>query len=266
MKKITPTALEMTDAAVSDVVALHQYWRRGDSFAYESQGRRNHGIVFFLTDGPLYTFPDGSSFRPRTGCVIFLPKGAHYVVRCDKESAESLLAVFLLRDSDGEELSLFDEIYHFYPNERVIPERLHEICSTYQTSVGNRLLIHSCLYRILHELSRDMNGFEDSVISPALAYINTNLMSDISIPRLAEMCSVSESTFRREFRREMQTTPLRYIIGERLDKARQLLTESDLSVASIAEAAGFYDEATFCKTFRKKYGLTPFRYRRSRRI
>ena len=53
-----------------------------------------------------------------------------------------------------------------------------------------------------------------------------------------------------------------YLQDIRLKKARQLLEETDLSVADIAEQVGYHNKGYFYKLFTRKYGVTPAQYRR----
>jgi AraC-like DNA-binding protein len=79
------------------------------------------------------------------------------------------------------------------------------------------------------------------------------------------MVHLSVSQFDRKFKRLFQMTPQQYILRVRINAAAQTLATEAISVAEIAQQAGFYDQSYFTKQFRKQMGLTPSAYRRQYR-
>ncbi|MBY6414366.1 AraC family transcriptional regulator [Rhodococcus sp. BP-252] len=61
--------------------------------------------------------------------------------------------------------------------------------------------------------------------------------------------------------RDIGTTPSAWLASHRLERARRLLTESDITVQEVSEASGFRDVSHFSRTFRKQFGMSPGRYR-----
>ena len=120
----------------------------------------------------------------------------------------------------------------------------------------------SVFYIYLLRQSPGFAGQRLMALQPALEHIRRNLAGGLSIPRLAELCGMSEAAFYRAFRACVELSPKQYWLQLRLDKARQLLTDATLSVADIAFHLGFCDEAHFCKLFRRYTGFTPGQYRR----
>ena len=120
----------------------------------------------------------------------------------------------------------------------------------------------SVFYIYLLRQSPGFAGQRLMALQPALEHIRRNLAGGLSIPRLAELCGMSEAAFYRAFRACVGLSPKQYWLQLRLDKARQLLTDDTLSVADIAFHLGFCDEAHFCKLFRRYTGFTPGQYRR----
>jgi AraC-like DNA-binding protein len=58
------------------------------------------------------------------------------------------------------------------------------------------------------------------------------------------------------------TTPHRYVLRARIERAQELLRMTGLSVAEIAAAVGFAGQSHFCTAFSRETGVTPTRYRR----
>ncbi len=77
----------------------------------------------------------------------------------------------------------------------------------------------------------------------------------------ADFCNLSVSRFSRVFKKETDVAPSEYLITARIEKAKQLLAETDLSVLEVAEKTGFYDQSYFGRVFKKHTGISPGKFR-----
>ena len=84
----------------------------------------------------------------------------------------------------------------------------------------------------------------------------TNKIEDYAL-----LCNLSESRFSHLFKEICGISPLEYIQSLRLKKATELLENTDMSVAKIAEAVGIADQNYFSRFFKSKTGVSPRRYR-----
>lgn len=91
--------------------------------------------------------------------------------------------------------------------------------------------------------------------------LRTDLDGEHTVESLAARAGMSPRTFARRFQEQTGTTPLQWLVVARIDRARQLLEESDMSVERIAFSAGFGSPVTFRARFRRVVGLTPTEYR-----
>lgn len=89
-----------------------------------------------------------------------------------------------------------------------------------------------------------------------------HLESDLDIARLAAHARVSHRTFSRRFRDETGYTPMQWVMRARIDRARELLQETDLTVEEIASAVGLGTATNLRRHFRTVLGTTPTEYRR----
>ena len=87
--------------------------------------------------------------------------------------------------------------------------------------------------------------------------VESHIFEDISVGELAVLCSMSESSFKREFKKEYDASPASYIKGRKLNRAKDLLTIGQLSVADVAYDCGFNDLAHFSKSYKEKFGYSP---------
>lgn len=87
--------------------------------------------------------------------------------------------------------------------------------------------------------------------------IEVHIFSELSIDELAELTNLSLSSFKRKFKETYQTSPSNYIQSKRLEKAKELLAVSDLSITNIAYDCSFKSVSHFSKKFKETYGLSP---------
>lgn len=93
--------------------------------------------------------------------------------------------------------------------------------------------------------------------------IEAHVLSNVSLPQLAELTGLSLSSFKREFKRLYNDSPANYLRQRKLTRAADLLAVSDQAVSEIAFDSGFNDLAYFSKAFKAHFGNSPSDYRLS---
>jgi len=83
---------------------------------------------------------------------------------------------------------------------------------------------------------------------------------------LAQQCALSVSHFARAFRQSFGTPPHHYLVLQRIECAKVLLSSSSYSLCEVAQKAGFSDQPSFSRTFKIIVGTTPGQWRRRRSI
>jgi AraC family transcriptional regulator len=96
-------------------------------------------------------------------------------------------------------------------------------------------------------------------------YVEANLEAALTISELAEVAGLSEFHFARMFKATTGETPHAFVLRRRIERARNLLAASRLSLAQVALASGFSSQSHFAESFRKRTGLTPSAYRAAAR-
>ena len=103
---------------------------------------------------------------------------------------------------------------------------------------------------------------DDEDVAQALQMIHTDRLETVSVDRIARDVAVSRRTLEIKFRKYLGRTILDEIKNVRIERAKQMLRESDASIERIALTVGFSATSYFIQTFRKEAGVTPARYRR----
>lgn len=100
-------------------------------------------------------------------------------------------------------------------------------------------------------------------LQPVLLHVLDNLAEEHSVASLARQAVMSERTFARRFSAETGTTPHRWLLQQRVLRARELLERSDASVEQVAADVGFSSAALLRSHFQSIVGTSPQRYRRA---
>lgn len=124
----------------------------------------------------------------------------------------------------------------------------------------NKLLIGT--YGISRHLDKTPHVLSGMVaLKTPVEYIKENYMRNITLTELAEVTFVSVSALGRRFKKHLKKTPKQFMNDVRLENARRLLIESDLSIASIASECGYSDHSYFSKQFSQLFGQLPSSFR-----
>lgn len=106
-------------------------------------------------------------------------------------------------------------------------------------------------------------GVRHPKLSQVIQMMEANIEDPISPADLAEEVGMSTRQLERLFRRYLNRSPKRYYMELRLQKARNLLMQTDMSVINVALACGFASPSHFSKCYRAHYRTTPYRERGS---
>lgn len=107
-------------------------------------------------------------------------------------------------------------------------------------------------------------GQRNPIVLNAIRIMEKNLEDPISIKILSKMLNISHRMLERKFQRFLNTSPYKFYLELRLRKAKNLLLQTDISVINVAFACGFVSPGHFSKSYKSKYGLSPFAERKSR--
>lgn len=125
-------------------------------------------------------------------------------------------------------------------------------------------LVQYILSDIAEEVFREKHAMQkyNKYILEAMEYIHEHFTEDISIADLIRKLGLSKAYFNRSFKEYCGQTPGEKILSLRMEKARMLLSISDISVSETARICGFSDSSYFSAKFRQMFGCTPLMYRR----
>jgi AraC-like DNA-binding protein len=154
---------------------------------------------------------------------------------------------------------------------------LHEeVASLYRTAIKTATNQHTGFQQMLDGIVNHLLGYAYSYdkrstmeekwavqqINKAKITIYESLSQRLSPEEIAAQLNVSYSWFRRVFKQYTGFSPTQYMLEMKVQKSKELLTNTDLSSREIAYRLGFENPDYFCLLFRKRTGITPIRFRK----
>ena len=95
-----------------------------------------------------------------------------------------------------------------------------------------------------------------------VSYIQQNFTGKISLREFGEQFHLSEKYISRYFKEHFHITLSQYVAYLRLEYAKQLLQDTDISVTEVAMRSGYQNISYFIRSFKKTYGVSPLKYRK----
>ena len=145
-----------------------------------------------------------------------------------------------------------------------------EIVNMSQTQGGHHSLeIIGSLYKLLGLLLKHcvdnstLKKPHSDNFQEVVNYIKANLHSKLSVEEISRNFNYEKSYFCRKFKSVTGVTATEYIRLSRLEEARNMLEKTTKSIMNIAISCGFHDSAYFINCFKKVYGVSPSKYRKS---
>jgi AraC family transcriptional regulator len=123
------------------------------------------------------------------------------------------------------------------------------------------LVRHYCVWHRAPEMFR--GGLSGYRLRRAKDFINEHLDQELTLAGIAESVGLSQFHFARAFKLTTNTTPQRYLTERRVERAKRLLSDSDLPLVEIGSQVGFKSQSHFTTLFRRFTGTTPKAWRES---
>lgn len=160
------------------------------------------------------------------------------------------------------------ERYHFVNNKELASSINKLISISMEENSAKDALADLSLKLLLLRVIQTQNlaGIQDHKtkshrFSATLQYIQERLGTKISISDLAKKACMSKAVFFHAFKEEYGITPLEYILRQRIDHAKKIMADPDLSITEVAYSSGFNNANYFIRLFKRLEGITPKMYR-----
>lgn len=228
-----------------------------------------HEIILFL-DGDAEFITEDLRMRLQPFTLIVIPRETYHqmVIHGDQEAYYRCVLQF----GDVPELSRLmgaslREVQAFQA-EGEIRHLFDKLMTAAQTGdVHGALLLKAVLVLLLDELrtQKDMtdSGYhQNETIRRAVEYINRHLAQPLTIPEIAQACSISPSALSHIFQKELYISVHKFIVKKRLMQAYHRIRAGQAATVA-AEECGFQDYSGFYKQYKKAFGFPPSQKRQT---
>lgn len=220
--------------------------------------------VIFPANQPMeIDFPDAGMETP-TQCIALAVDG-QYV-----RETVNYLNNYYQSPEEQSDWKLRFNTYHFENDDEIsgLINKLIRICSSGETTKNIfadlnlkelliRLMQSQHLQQVISEVRTSNNHSRQHFV---LNYIREHLTEKIAVDTLCKQAYLSRNIFFKWFREQFGITPLEYINRERVNMAKQLLSQTSHSVNRVSDMCGFSDANYFIRVFKKTEGITPRTY------
>ena len=234
---------------------------------------REHSHIYcfeYVMDGE-GTIQVGNQINyPRKGDLYILPKGQNHDYfsspdhpfekiwmnvsgsLCDElMHVYNLTGVLIVKQFDI--YPIFQEFLNTCENKELTLDEIYQQCS---------LIFHKLIMKIADRLTSEQNNPGTTTSADEIKdYIDRNIYEYLNIEIISRQVGLSASQINRVFRKAFETTPYEYILNRKIDTAKLLLRNTNLTVKEIAYKLNFADEHYFSNVFFKRTGIRPGSYK-----
>ena len=125
------------------------------------------------------------------------------------------------------------------------------------TTLCTHLLRHYCIQKPINILP---SSLPPATLNRVIDYIQVHLAEDLTLTQLAAIAKVSPNYFAAQFKQSMGITPHKYVIQQRIAKAKELIIAGKGTLAEISNYVGFADQSHFTHHFKRMIGVTPKKF------
>jgi AraC family transcriptional regulator len=215
-------------------------------------GKRQHEVVrqgdFVLVPAEVWQ----QTFADRTAGAIVLSFESDAIAQTLEKSQIELIPHFATADPLVHQIGL------------ALKRALEETNRLYAETMTAALIAHLSQYYSAQPFALP-NGsrLANAQLQRVVEYIQAYLEQDLSLKELAAIAQLSPHYFSQLFKRSTGLSPHQYVIRCRVDRAQELLKQSELSLAEISEIVGFVDQSHLHRHFKRLLGVTPRAFRQS---
>lgn len=226
--------------------------------------RYSDGLIYVLSGSAKYNF-ETYSFSANAGDVFFMGCGGKYTI----DVGENYVVCFVDFHLENSANERYDSYVFDMEDTSGVYALFDKLCRRWHTHKDLQQLEGcACIYSAFALICRQsVHGYVSTknreLLRLSHAKIEENFpKSDFSCAELYKDSGLSEVHFRRVFTQMYGVSPVKYLQAIRIEEAKRLLAETDLSVSDIAAGVGIPNLYYFCRLFKREAGETPTEFRK----
>ncbi len=230
-------------------------------------GRLDYYFLYLISSDFLVETPDGKEMMYE-GDIVVIPPRKPYTFTPTKGKPIYYLCVHVTGNSVEKMLNeygikIFPNINKLSSNHH-LQERFKKLFDAFAKNDEFRENeLANLTERIFIEAARAIKAKNNDKIalSRSIRYINEFYTTKVIIPDLARMESMSVTSYNREFKKQLNVSPTKYIINKRIQLAKELLETTSMSITEISLTCGYNDINFFSRVFKEIVSCSPTSYK-----
>lgn len=227
-------------------LSIRSYTKHMSSHAHEGYSQ-----LVFPTQGNIHMAMEGLNGNVSVGSCIVIRQGVEHSFHADEAARFLVVDIDKLPDIlQGKHIVVFSVTP---PLLSFIQFAEKQLVAQVNSEIENAMVEVFSLLLVQQELSLSV----DVRIRAVQSFISERLDQALTITDLANIACLSPTQFKKLFKDNLNVSAHQYITVQRMEKAKALLTHTDLPVQLIAERVGYSDLSAFSRRFSKHVGLSP---------
>lgn len=218
--------------------------------------------IYMITSGDGYLRYRDKEIRMVPGGIYIIPAGLTMSYGCIGHLEKVYFHIFQPLSNNLDIFNVTDEIFEFH-DQKIIDVILENIDGDTALKVTR---IKMCLLDLFCRCFEKTDGIPllkySEYVSEIISYVEKNLSVNLTVERIAESLFTSPAKLRKKFLEETGISIGKYIDERIMFMAELEVRAQKLSIKEISDKLGFCDQFYFSRSFSKKYGMSPMRYRK----
>ncbi len=232
--------------------------------------RFSHNKFYFITKGRCIILVNDKKYIAEAGDWFYIPANTlHGYSTIKGETFEKYWMHFDIYPDNEIFKNLNLPVMINVSGKKAVYRLFKKLIVTYKSNIlCDRIQEKSILLELISEYIRIalpegvmVKNIDDKRMDKIISYINSHLSEPLSLSRLSEEFYLSPNHFIRYFKSKTGVTPVHYIKSKKMETAKRLIEESELSITEIIKKIGESNINNFSNQFKNYYGLSPRKYR-----
>jgi len=226
-----------------------------------------YGHLDFITSGNMEIRYEGKKYYAGANTILCIPKNKRYFFKVSGNFSYYSFFYEYTSNLPNHEFNL--PLVFKTSNTKYFYDKYKTAYNLYLIkNWGYKIKIQELFFDVFSKLNEEyFNSLKSNgnyTIKKSVEHIHQNFSNpDLCLTDIASFSEISDTHFRRVFKSVYGTSPNKYINSLRINKAKSMLANSNLSIEEISYKCGYNDYSYFIKLFSRATGYTPLKYRKS---
>jgi len=257
-----------------DLMVYHYGYEKCKS-QHNWTGVRDHYLIHYIASGKGTFIYNNKTYHLRAGHGFLICPNILSYYEADKEEPwEYYWVGFQGRKAQHYlnqlNLSNHQPTFDCQPNDSIAMV-VKEMIESKSVLDGRELVLSGLLYHFFAKIKQNKRSsislhnkknYSEIYVKKAIDFVEKNYSRKISVEDIADYVGINRKYLSSLFKEIMHTSPQRFLINYRMNKACVLLAQNLLAISHVAHSVGYDDPLLFSKMFKKYKGMSPTQYRR----